>query len=88
MPELTVLTDAELDAVVGGILNGGAGGAGGNGGGGGSGGNNGAGVADSWVFGSDLSVNNSTGNANGGAGGAGGNGGNVSIRVSFGRGED
>jgi len=81
MPEFTLLTDAELDAVVGGILNGGAGGAGGNGGGGGSGGNNGAVVDNSYVVCSDLSVNNSTGNANGGAGGNGGHGGNVSIRV-------
>lgn len=80
MSNLTILSDAELDVVSGGILNGGAGGSGGNGG---AGGNNGAvlGNNNSDFDSANLSVNSSTGNANGGRGG---NGGDVSIRVSLG----
>jgi hypothetical protein len=82
MTEMKVLTDLELDAVCGGILNGGAGGAGGAGG---DGGNNGATVAFSGSVSlninalNDQSVNYSRASANGGDGG---DGGNVSIRVS------
>jgi hypothetical protein len=82
MTDMKVLTDLELDAVCGGILNGGAGGAGGAGG---SGGNNGAVVSFSGSYSinvnalNDQSVNNSRASANGGDGG---DGGNVSIRIS------
>jgi hypothetical protein len=82
MTEFKVLTDLELDAVCGGLLNGG------NGGNGGDGGTaiNGAAIqfGDGFVgginAGNDQSVNYSRATANGGAGG---HGGNVSIRLRF-----
>jgi hypothetical protein len=79
MSSLSILSDADLDAVNGGnffrptvVVRGGNGGNGGNGGTA----INGASVSSGWgeveIIKSNLSVNNSTANANGGAGGAGG----------------
>ena len=62
MSTLAILSDAELDAVSGGILDGGDGGAN----------NVGANVQGNFavgIFGSDLSVSGGTANANGGRGG-------------------
>jgi hypothetical protein len=82
MTELKVLTDLELDAVCGGILNGGEGGDGGTGGSAINGAalQFGGGVVGGVNLLNDQSVNGSRATANGGAGG---HGGNVSIRLRF-----
>ncbi|HQT75601.1 MAG TPA: hypothetical protein PLD10_01010 [Rhodopila sp.] len=72
MSDLTILSDAELDAVVGGILNAGRGG---NGGAGGQVANGAAlQFSGGWneIERVNLSTNHNTGTANGGTGGAGG----------------
>ena len=81
MSSITTLTDAELDAVTGGILNAG------NGGNGGSGGNGGVAVAGNVVVGaivgfSFIGAGKQVAVANGGDGGNGGAGG--SVNLSFG----
>lgn len=76
MSQLTVLSDAELDAVSGGLLNGGTGGAGGNGGTAA----NGAVVDNSLVLLADLSTRNSTATSTGGNGGRGGD---INLRLRF-----
>ncbi len=81
MSTITQLSETELDAVTGGILNGGVGGNGG------AGGNGGVAVAGNIVIGaivghSGIGAGVQVANANGGAGGDGGNGGNVIL--SFG----
>ncbi len=83
MSNLITLTDAELDAVTGGILNGGDGGSGGNGGNGGVAVAGNA-VALALVFDSHIGAGKQIANANGGAGGSGGNGGNVVLKFNFG----
>lgn len=79
MSQLIVLADAELDAVSGGILNGGTGGNGGNGGTIAVG----AAVQEAHFGGEtvNFSVHGSTSTANGGNGGAGGA---VNISLRFG----
>ena len=81
MSSIITLTDAELDAVTGGLLNAGDGGSGGNGGNGGVA-VAGNGVALALVFGSGIGAGKQIAVANGGDGGNGGKGG--SINISFG----
>lgn len=81
MSTMILLTDAELDLVTGGILNGGAGGSGG------AGGNGGTATTGNYVGGkvsgdhNDFSSGTQTASANGGNGGNGGKGGSVMLKL-------